>query len=242
MGTSVRYKAQELPTVANGAKITSKAGKGSSGKTFSQATSTKQPTHKGVNQNSKLKEIYTTSAFDGGDMLALNSQNIFLNNEKWCWIFVFVDLDTTNDCALAYSGQAGGYLSIGAGGTSIKWRPDAGKLVIPQIVSINNTNNSTTSYTFGNDVEMLSVVKDGTTAHDLLKFYNIDGNLIGQSSAQKNSTVDFYLNGIGADSAISTSNGFKGNLIDAKFYQGSGAPTTSAAITLYGNKYKYYKD
>lgn len=228
------------PTLANDAKRTGVASKGSVGsRTWDNSTSAKRPTNKAKGTNAKLIGSMTSLNFDGGDYLDLSTAEEFGWGEKWFWVFAFVDLDTTTDCILAYSSDYGAYLGIEAGGAGLVYKANDHKGSASEIsIATNNTNNSSVSHTFGSDVEVLVLARSASS--NTLKFYNIDGDLIAQDSTSLNA-LEWNLDRIGANNSTSTE--FVGELIDAKFYNGSDCPPiTAASLQAIGNNYKQLKD
>ena len=105
-------------------------------------------------------------------------------------------------------------------------------------IDTNNTNNSTISYTFGSDVEVLILSKPASS--NVLSFYNIDGDFIARDSSAGNGAT-FNLERIGANSSTSTE--FRGEILDARFYNGSDCPpVTNLSLQAIGNYYKQFKD
>ena len=226
------------PTVGADVKRSAIPSKGSVGsRTWDNSHTTGRPINKAKGSNSKLIGTITTLYFDGGDYLALSSAEEFNYNEAWMWVFAFVDLDTSADRILAYSSNSGGYIGIESGGAGIVYRPNSSK-GSEVTIATNNTNNSSISYTFGTDVEVLILSKPASS--NALSFYNIDGDLIAADSTAGNGQT-FNLDRIGDKNDINTA--FVGQLIDAKFYNGSDCPpTTTASLQAIGNNYKQLKD
>lgn len=224
------------PTASADAAIDGRASKGSVGsRTWGNTNSAKRPVNKVRGSNAKLDDIITTSSFDGSKYLDLSSAEEFAYNEAWMWVFAFVDLDSTTDCILAYTSGSNGYLGIKAGGAALVYKANDARASEFDI-AINNTNNSTTSYTFGNDVEVLVLSKPASS--NVLDFYNINGDFIARDSSSGNGST-FNLERIGANSSTSTE--FVGELIDARFYNGSDCPPiTAASLQAIGNRYKQY--
>ena len=98
--------------------------------------------------------------------LDLSSSEEFAYSEAWMWVFAFVDLDTSADRVLAYSSDAGGYIGIASGGTGIIYRPNASKGT-ESTITTNNTNNSSVSHTFGNDVEVLILARSSNNGNSI---------------------------------------------------------------------------
>jgi hypothetical protein len=230
------------PTAAADAAINGRASKGSVGsRTWGQSTSSERPTHKTHGTNSKLKGPITTSQFDGSDdHLDLSTAHSLSTSDAWMFVIAFVDLDTSSDnTLLGFTGTGGnpdGYLQIGSGGTSVKWKPATGKR--PEVsTAINNTDNSSTNYTFGSDVEVLILYQTGGQQF----YYNIDGDLIGQTSVDGGFSQFCDLTEIGGHSGETEF--LNAELIDVRIYTGSDVPpTTTASLQAIGNRYKQYKD
>jgi hypothetical protein len=227
------------PTVITDTKRTAIGSKGSvASRTWDQAASAGRPTHKGLGSNSKLKGNITSLNFDGAnDSLSLSSAENMGYGEKWFWVFAFVDLDTSADRVLAYSSDAGGYIGIASGGTGIIYRPNASK-GSESTIATNNTNNSSISYTFGNDVEVLIMSRSASS--NTLNFYNIDGDLIAQETPA-GAGSGWNLDTIGIRDSFNDP--FEGQLLDARFYNHNECPpVTSASLQAIGNRYKLLKD
>ena len=224
---------------SNDTAISSKGSKGSVGsRTFDQSTSSKRPTHKSYGQNAKLHIAMTTTSFDGGDYLDLSTAEEFSVSDAWFWVFAFVDLDTTTDCILAYSSDNGGYIGIEAGGNGIIWHNNSTR-DSETTIATNNTDNSSISYSFGTDVEILIVSTVG--GNNLINFHNIDGALIATNGSADGACTTWNLDRIGANSSTSTE--FVGELIAASFYSGSDMPpATTEFFEGIGNCYKQWKN
>jgi len=248
----VRYAAFDLEdhAVSNDAKISSKSSKGSASKSWAQAKGSAQPTHKEKGQNSKLHPHVTSIEFDGSaDKLTLDSGQAFANDEAWMFVFAFVDLDTSqNNGLLQFSNTVGsgksavtsqGGLHIASGGAGIGWMaatPSKGL-----ITATNNTTNSSTSYTFGSDVEVLILYYDGSNNYH--RYYNIDGDLIGQSRTTTEFSQEATVNSIGVSRAGAASYFLNAELLDFRMYTGSDMPpVTTASLQAIGNRYKTFKD
>jgi hypothetical protein len=227
------------PTVTTDTKRSGIASKGSVGsRTWDQAASAGRPTHKGLGVNSKLAGFVTSLNFDGvNDNLGLSSAEEMAYLENWFWVFAFVSLDTSADRVLAFSTDAGGYIGIASGGTGIIYRPNSSK-GSESTIATNNTNNSSVSHTFGNDVEVLILSR--LSGSNTLSFYNIDGDLIAQETPPGAGST-WNLDTIGIRDSFNDP--FEGQLLDVRFYNGSDCPaTTTASFQAIGNRYKQYKD
>ena len=233
----VRFDAFE-PVVSANEAITGRASKGSVGsRTWSNSSSSKRPLHRTAGFNAKLHPAVTSSSFDGSMYLDLSSSEEFAYSEAWMWVFAFVDLDSTTDCILAYTSGSNGYLGIKAGGAALVYKANDARASEFDI-DTNNTNNSTISYTFGSDVEVLILSKPASS--NVLSFYNIDGDFIARDSSAGNGAT-FNLERIGANSSTSTE--FRGEILDARFYNGSDCPpVTNLSLQAIGNYYKQFKD
>ena len=227
------------PTVNTDTKRTGVGSKGSVGsRTWDQANSNGQPQHKGLGNNAKLAGFATSLNFDGtNDSLTLSSAEHMNFAEKWFWVFAFVDLDTSADRVLAYSSDVGGYVGIASGGTGIIYKANSSKSSELSI-STNNTDNSSVSYTFGSDVEVLILQRAANT--NVLNFYNIDGDLIASVNSMGTGTA-WNLDTVGIRGSFNDP--FSGQLLDARFYNDSDCPSiTQGSLQAIGNRYKQYKD
>lgn len=233
----VRFDAFE-PVVSANEAITGRASKGSVGsRTWSNTDSSKRPLHRTAGFNAKLHPAVTSASFDGSMYLDLSSSETFAFSEPWMWVFAFVDLNSTTDCILAYTSSNNGYLGIKAGGDGLVFKASSSKST-PINITTNNTDNSTISYTFGSDVEVLIMTKQASSNE--LRFFNIDGDRIAINSTSGNGT-SFDLERIGANSSTSTE--FRGEILDARFYSGSDCPPfTTVSLQAIGNYYKQFKD
>jgi len=225
------------PTVGADVKRSGIPSKGSVGsRTWDNSNSTGRPVNKAKASNSKLITTITTLYFDGNDYLDLSSAEEFGWSEKWFWVFAFVDLDASADRVLAYSSDVGGYIGIASGGTGIIYKSNNSKSSEVTIAT-NNTNNSSVSHTFGNDVEVLIIARSELS--NTFNFYNIDGDLIAQENIGGGGTT-WNLDRIGMRNSADP---FLGQLIDAKFYNDSDCPpVTTASLQAIGNNYKQLKD
>lgn len=233
----VRFDALE-PVVSANEAITGRSSKGSVGsRTWDNSTSSKRPLHRTLGFNAKLHPAATSASFDGSMYLDLSTAEEFAYGEAWFWVFAFVDLDSTTDCILAYTSGNNGYLGIKAGGAGLVYKANDARASENDIAT-NNTNNSSISYTFGSDVEVLILSKSASS--NTFNFYNIDGDLIAQDTSSGNGTT-FNLERLGANSSTSTE--FRGEILDARFYNGSDVPlTTQLSLKAIGNYYKQFKD
>ena len=226
------------PTVGADVKRSAIPSKGSVGsRTWDNSHTTGRPINKAKGSNSKLIGTITTLYFDGNDYLDLSSAEEMGYSEDWFWVFAFVDLDSSADRVLAYSSDYGGYLGIASGRRSLIFRPNSNK-ASEVTIDINNTNNSSVSHTFTDDVEVLIMSRSASS--NQLSFYNIDGELIAQETVIGAGT-NWNLDRVGARGSVADP--FVGQLIDARFYNGIACPpTTTASLQAIGNNYKQLKD
>ena len=151
-------------------------------------------------------------------------------------IFAWVGGDYTNDTWLVSSSSNDAHYGIDAGGNGIIAKPNGDKASSAERdVPTNNTYNTTVSYSFGSDVEMLVVVNHGDLNVD---FYNINGDKIGAlvSSAGMNASfpVDHVLGK--SDGTL----GLNGEILDIVII--GGEALTADACKARGNMYKQLKD
>jgi len=230
------------PTISTDTKRTGVSSLGSVGsRTWSNSASAGRPTHKGLGVNPKLAGFATSLNFDGtNDYLELSTVQAISTSDDWMFVIAFVDLDTSSDNTLlgftATSGSTDGYLQIAAGGTGVIWKAATAKRA-EVTTAINNTDNSSTNYTFGSDVEVLILYQTGYRHF----YYNIDGDLIGQTAVDGGFSNPCNFAQIGYHSgAIELLNA---ELLDVRIYTGSDVPpATTASLQAIGNRYKQYKD
>tara|TARA_R110002012_G_scaffold2124_9_gene10211 strand:+ start:22935 stop:23675 length:741 start_codon:yes stop_codon:yes gene_type:complete len=234
------------PTVTTDQKRQGMSSTGSVGsRTWDQSNGNGQPQHKGLGVNSKLAGWTTSLNFDSNDRLEISTTQALVTTDPWMMVFAFVDLDTSSDNTLAgfgpSSGSVHGHLQIGSGGTSIKWKAATAK-ASEQTTAINSTANSSTNYTFGNDVEVLILYMPGSSVSSSQYYYNIDGDLIGQTGVHGLWSQDCQIQYIGGDDGFAEPF-LNGQLLDARFYSGSDVPpATTASLQAIGNRYKQQKD
>jgi hypothetical protein len=230
---NVIFKA-ESPTTTGDESIATRASRGSNTANWEQSTSGRKPTHKAAGTNAKLDPTRTSTLFDE-DILILATPEQATATETWVWVFAWVDGDYTSDGTLASeSGSPYPHLVIGAGGTSIKWQSSSSREG-EKTAATNNTDNSSTNYTFGSDVEVLILTHAATS--QVLNFYNIDGDLIAVSD-ETNNGLEWDIDQIGAgNSGSGVVEFFSGELLAAEFYMDVTLPTSSQLIAI-GNVYK----
>ena len=234
------------PTMNTDTKRTAIGSKGSVGsRTWDQSNSNFQPQHKGLGNNAKLAGFATSLNFDGtNDHLDLSTAHSLVTTDAWMFVIAFVDLDTSSDnTLLGFAGTSGnpdGYLQIGSGGTSVKWKPATAKRA-EVATAINSTANSSTNYTFGSDVEVLILYMPGSGVSNAHYYYNIDGDLIGQTAVDGGFSQFCDLSEIGSHSGETEP--LNAELLDVRIYTGSDVPpATTASLQAIGNRYKQYKD
>lgn len=230
------------PTISTDTKRTGVSSIGSiSSRTWDQSNGALQPKHKGLGNNAKLAGFTTSLNFDGGnDHLDLSVPQLIQTLENWMFVIAFVDLDTSSDnTLLGFTGTGSnpdGYLQIAAGGTGVIWKSATGKRAEVS-TAINNTDNSSTNYTFGSDVEVLILYMTGAQQF----YYNIDGDLIGQTSVDGGFSQECHVSEIGGHSGEAEY--LNAELLDVRVYTGSDVPpATTASLQAIGNRYKQYKD
>ena len=230
------------PTMSTDTKRTGVASTGSiSSRTWDNSASAGQPQHKGLGNNAKLAGFATSLNFDGtNDYLELSTPQLIQSAHNWMFVIAFVDLDTSSDNTLlgftASSGSTDGYLQIAAGGTGVIWRPATAKRT-EGTTAINSTANSSTNYTFGSDVEVLILYQTGGQQF----YYNIDGDLIGQTAVDGGFSQQCNFSTIGYHSGATEL--LNAQVLDVRIYTGSDVPpTTTASLQAIGNRYKQYKD
>mgnify|MGYP003653268626 CR=1 FL=1 len=227
---------QNDATATGDSKITSRNSGGSNTVAMANSDSAKQPLHKTMGTNAKLSNVASSTSFDGSDYFDLASAIEFSSSDTWVWVFSFVDMDTTTDCILAYSSDNGGYIGVEAGGNGILWRNNSSR-ASETTIATNNTDNSSISYSFGTDVEVLIVTS--AAGNNLINFYNIDGALIATNGAAAGACTTWNLDRIGANSSTSTE--FVGEILAADFYTDIDIPSASEIVAI-GNNYKNLKN
>lgn len=181
------------------------------GANASQTTSARQPVYRGKTQNSKLNGVSASMRFDASDSLDLDSTIAFSpdNSTAYTLVFAWVDGDYSADSYLFTAASQVAYYGIEAGGAGLLLKPNSVR-VAEETIAINNTNNSTVSYTFGTDVECLIIVNEGD--NDVL-FYNINGDLIAKTQGNV-FDAQFHMEFIGGDGL--GGNGFKGDMLEVQ--------------------------
>tara|TARA_R100001440_G_scaffold15358_1_gene26132 strand:+ start:660 stop:1379 length:720 start_codon:yes stop_codon:yes gene_type:complete len=225
---------------SNNSAVSSKQSKGANTNSFTQATTSKKPTSKSLgNAHSTLSEETTSVSCDGGDVISLASTETLAANSTYTIICAWTNGDYTNDTWLVSGTSNDAHWGIKAGGAAVIYKADGTKgAAAERDYAINSTANSTTSYTFGSDVEMLAIVVDGTGILEA-NIYNIDGNKIADVAAVNSNGVTVALP---IDHALGKSDGtlgLNGEILDICVYN---ELLSVSAITGKGKKYKSCKD
>ena len=148
--------------------------------------------------------------------------------------------DYTNDTWLISGTSNDTHWGIKAGGADVIYKANGSKAAAGERdYPINSTANSTTSYTFGSDVEMLAVVVDGSGFPVTADIYNIDGDKIADAAAVN---VNGITSTFPVDHILGKSDGtlgLNGEILDIAIYN------TALPVHIIkgkGNKYKGFKD
>jgi hypothetical protein len=226
----------------NEAKVASKPSKGSNTNSFTQATASKKPTSKSRgNAHSTLSPALTSVSCDGTNVMSLAStESISPISTGYTMICAWTNGDYTNDTWLISGTSNDAHWGIKAGGADVIFKADGSKAAAGERdYPINSTANSTTSYTFGSDVEMIAMVVDSTSFPAVADIYNIDGDKIADAAAVN-------VNGISStfpiDHVLGKSDGtlgLNGDIIDIEVF--------NEALPLHiiqgkGSTYKSLKD
>ena len=226
----------------NGAKVASKPSKGANTNSFTQATASKKPTAKSRgNAHSTLSPALTSVSCDGSNVMSLAStESINPSTTPYTIICAWTNGDYTNDTWLISGTSNDAHWGIKAGGADVIYKADGTKASAGERdYPINSTANSTTSYTFGSDVEMIAIVVDGTGIPAVADIYNIDGNKIADAIAVNANGVTVALP---IDHVLGKSDGtlgLNGEIIDIEIF--------NEALPLHiiqgkGSTYKSFKD
>lgn len=191
-------------TVTNNAALSTKDSTGVSNIDISQATSGNQPTLKSRNNASSTLDAGVSSILcDGSDFMSLASTETISATTPYTIVCMWTDADYTNDTYLISSSTNDAHYGIRAGGIGVIAKPNGSKAAAAARTFVtNDTANSTTSYTFGSDVETLVIVNHGDLSLD---FYNIDGDKIASVSGSQGMSASFPI-----DHVFGKSDGTKG--------------------------------
>lgn len=227
---------------SNGAAVASKASKGANTNNFTQATSSKKPTAKSRgNAHSSVVSGITSVSCDGGDVMSLAStETLSPSSTPYTIVCAWTNGDYTNDTWLVSGTSNDAHWGIKAGGADVIYKADGTKgSAAERDYPTNSTANSTTSHTFGSDVEMIAIVIDGTGSSLTGDIYNIDGNKIADAVAVNSSGLSVALP---IDHVLGKSDGtlgLNGEILDIEIYN-EALPVH--IITGLGNGYKSFKD
>jgi len=227
---------------SNGSKVASKQSKGGNTNSFTQSTASKKPTAKSRgNAHSTVTTAISSLSCDGSNVMSLAStETIAPQTTPYTIICAWTNGDYTNDTWLISGTSNDAHWGIKAGGTDVIYKADGSKAAAAERdYPINSTANSTTSYTFGSDVEMIAIVVDGTGIPTVADIYNIDGNKIADAEAVNPNGLNVALP---IDHILGKSDGtlgLNGEILDIAIY--------NEALPLHiikgkGNVYKSLKD
>lgn len=227
---------------ANGTAVASKASKGANTNNFTQSTSSRKPTAKSRgNAHSSVLPIISSVSCDGGDVMSLAStETIDPSTTPYTIIVAWTNGDYTNDTWLVSGTSNNAHWGIKAGGGDVIYAANGTKAVAAERdYPTDSTANSTTSYTFGSDVEMIAIVNDGTGSPLVCDIYNIDGDKIADAVAVNSGglSVAFPIDHILGKSDGTL--GLNGEVLDIAIYN-TALPVN--VITGKGNMYKGFKD
>jgi len=226
---------------SNGSAVASKASKGSNTNNFTQSTSSRKPTAKSAgNAHASLNPTVTSSSCDGGDFMSLASSETLASTSEWTIIVAWTNGDYTNDTWLISSNSNACHWGIKAGGAAVIFQANGTKASAGERdYPTNSTANSTTSYTFGSDVEMLAIVMDGDQATRTCDIYNIDGDKIADAFAVNSAgiTTSFPIDHILGKNDGTL--GLNGEILDIAIYN---TALTASLIKGHGNRYKGNKN
>ena len=216
---------------SNDSAIASRDSRGSNTVALAQSTSSRRPTFKSAGENAKLKQVISSTYYDGSDGLDLGSSEVINPSTAHTVICCWVDGDYTAEGIIIASGTNGAKYSIAAGGAGITIKPGSAR-ASAATYAINSTAGSTTSYTFGSDVELLIIVNDGSNG---VKAYNINGDLILNTGVVASLSSQFKVDYLFHDG--SGGSGFKGEVVFVSVYNGyaCAASTAGAAASMFND-------
>lgn len=226
----------------NNAKVASKSSTGSNTGAFTQSTTARKPTAKSKsNANSNVFFGLTSLSCDGSNYMSIAStQTLSPSTTPYTLVFAWVGADYTNDTWLISGTSNDAHWGIKAGGADVIYAADGTKgSAAERDYPINSTANSTTSYTFGSDVEMIAIVVDGTSIPAVSNIYNIDGDKIADVMAVNSNGVTVALP---IDHILGKSDGtlgLNGEILDIAIYNSA---LSESIIKGLGNKYKTCKN
>tara|TARA_R100000541_G_scaffold17106_1_gene26858 strand:- start:2032 stop:2733 length:702 start_codon:yes stop_codon:yes gene_type:complete len=222
------------PNTSNDSAIASRDSRGSNTVALAQSTSSRRPTFKSYGENAKLKEVISSTYYDGSDGLDLGSSEVINPSTAHTVICCWVDGDYTAEGIIIASGTNGAKYSIAAGGAGITIKPGSAR-ASAATYAINSTAGSTTNYTFGSDVELLIIVNDGSNG---VKAYNINGDLILNTGVVASLSSQFKVDYLFHDG--SGGSGFKGEVMWIEVYDDWGC--TEGAADGYGLMFNDFKN
>lgn len=225
----------------NNTKIDLKQSRGTNTNSFTQSTASKKPTAKSAgNVHSSLAVGLSSISCNGSNTMSLSSTQTLAQNSEYTILVAWTNGDYTNDTWLISGTSNDAHWGIKAGGGDVIYKADGSKAAAGERdYPTDSTANSTTSYTFGSDVEVLAITLDGTGASTLCSVYNIDGDRIAVPSAVNTNglSVAFPI-----DHVIGKSDGtlgLNGELLDIAVYD---EVLSASLIEAYGNNFKQMKD
>jgi len=171
---------------SNNAAKSSETSEGTITDNFTQSTSSRQPTHKlAGNSHSTLSGGTSSIECDGGDFMSTSTtRSIGGTGGSYSIVIAWTNADYTNDTWLISGTSNDAHWGIKAGGAAVIYKADGSKAAAAERdYATNSTANSTASYTFGSDVEMVAIVMDATGGSTVCDIYNINGDKIADAAA-----------------------------------------------------------
>lgn len=159
---------------------------------FTQSTASKQPVQKSAgNAHSSINNGFSSSLCDGGDIMSTGTtRSVGGSNSKYSIIIAWTNGDYTNDTWLISGTSNDAHWGIKAGGADVIYKANGTKgSAAERDYPTDSTANSTTSYTFGSDVEMLAIVLNSDVVPLKCDIYNIDGDKIADAAAVNNAAL-----------------------------------------------------
>lgn len=226
-------------STSNNSKIGTKQSKGANTNNFTQSTTARKPTAKSRgNAHSSISDGMTSASCDGSNYMSLASTETLAQNSAYTVVMAWTNGDYTNDTWLVSGTSNSAHWGIKAGGGDVIFKADASKAA-ERDYPIDSTANSTTSYTFGSDVEMIAIVVDGTGIPTTANIYNIDGDKIADAGAVNANGLNVAFP---IDHIIGKSDGtlgLNGELLDVSVRD---VALSADLIKGLGNKYKGLQD
>jgi hypothetical protein len=153
---------------------------------FTQSTSSRQPTHKlAGNSHSSLNAAISSIECDGSDFMSTaTTRSVGGSGNSYSIIIAWTNADYTNDTWLISGTSNDAHWGIKAGGAAVIYKANGSKAAAAERdYATNSTANSTTSYTFGSDIEMVAIIMDATSGTTACDIYNINGDKIADAAA-----------------------------------------------------------